>query len=276
MKFKSVIIFFNVLMLLFLGVIYIMPLVILGKDLSLQFWHSGWFLAPLIIGALIFIDIYFGLNYRVYTLLEKEDWPALVQELENKVLQKSQYNSRLVKLLINSYLVLSDVQSVTGLEKKLAIAKKSLLDENALSFCSARILHKDFQGAIEFLEQRCSGEAKVKGGQAEWLRWYYGFAQLLSRRFEGAADAFVLLAKHGRESIPAGLSAYFLNETLSAFLPLRSGNLKEEASAAKERVKKSLPNRNNWDRELKRMDTEVYATVLQAYTGKAGDYLYRT
>ena len=276
LKFKSVIIFFNILMLVFLGVIYIMPLIILGKDLSLQFWHTGWFLAPLIIIVLIFIDIYFILNYRVYALLEKEDWPALVQELESKVLQKNQYNRRLVKLLINSYLVLSDVRSVTELEKKLAISKKSLLDDNALSFCAARILNKDYQGVIEFLEPRCSGEARVKGGEAEWLRWYYGFAQLLSRRFDGAADAFLLLARHGRESIPAGLSSYFLNENLSAFLPLRSGNLKEEAAIAKDRIKKSLRNRNNWDRELKRMDTEVYAAVLQAYTGKTGDYLYKS
>jgi len=275
LKFKSVIIFFNILMLLFLVVIYAMPLAILGKDLSLQFWRSGWFLAPLIIIALIFIDIYFVINYRVYTLLEKEDWPALIQELEEKVLQKNRYSRRLVKLLISSYLVLSDVQSVTRLEKKLAISKKSLLDENALSFCAARVLSRDYQGAVEFLEPRCSGEAKVKGGESEWMRWYYGFAQLLSRRFDSAADTFLLLARYGSESLPAGLSSYFLSENLPAFLPLRSGNLKEEAGIAKERVKKSLRSRNDWDRELKRMDTEVYAAVLQTYTGKAGDYLYK-
>ena len=263
-------------MLLFLGVMYIMPLIILGKDLSQQFWHSLWFLAPLILAVLALIDVYFGLNYRVYTLLEKEDWPALVQELENKVLQKGNYSPRLVKLLINSYLVLSDVQSVTVLEKRLAIAKRRLLDENALSFSAARILHRDYQGAVEFLEPRCSWEGKLKGGEAEWLRWYYGFAQLLSRRFDGAADAFLLLAKNGRESIPAGLSSYFLSENLSAFLPLRSGNLKEEAALAKERVTRSLRSRNDWDRELKRLDTEVYAAVLQTYTGKAGEYLYKS
>lgn len=275
MKFKSVIIFFNVLMLLFLGVIFIIPLAILGMDLAMQFWKTGWFLAPLILVALACIDIYFGLNYRVYTLLEKEDWPALVQELERKVFQKNNFSPRLVKLLISSYLVLSDVQSVTELERRLAIVKKSLLDENALSFCAARILSKDYQGAVAFLEPRCSGGASVKGSEAEWLHWYYGFSQLLSRRFEGAADAFLLIAQHGRETIPAGMASYFLNENLSAFLPKRSGKLKAEALLAGDRVKRSLRSRSDWDRELKRLDTEVYAAVLQSYTGKAGDYLYK-
>ena len=262
-------------MLLFLGVMFLMPVLILGKDLSMQFWRSAWFLAPMVLAALAFIDLYFASNYRVYTLLEKEDWPALVQELEGKVLQKDNFNPRLVKLLINSYLVLSDVKSVTELEKRLSIAKKSLLDENALSFCAARILCKDYQGAVDFLEPRCSGDIRIKGGDSEWLRWYYGFARLLSRNFEKAADAFVLLAKNGRESVPVGLSAYFLSENLAAFLPQRSENLKEAAVSAKERVKNRLRYRSDWDKELKKLDSEVYSVVLQVYTGKAGDFLYK-
>ena len=262
-------------MLLFMGVMFFMPLLILGKDLALGFWRSGWFLAPLIFLALGLIDIYFALNYKIYTLLEKEDWPALIQELENKVLQKNRYSSRLVRLLINSYLVLSDVNSVTELEKRLSITKSSLINENALSFGAARILSKDYQGAVEFLASKYTRESRNKGSDAEWLRWYYGFSLLLSRRFDEAADVFILLAREGRDGIPAGLSAYFLSENLAAFLPLRSKNLLEEATAAKERVTKTLRGRNDWDRELKRLETEVYAVALQTYTGKAADYLYK-
>ena len=275
LKFKSVIIFFNVLMILFLGVMLIIPLVILGKDLAFVFLRSSWFIAPLILLALTFLDVYFALNYKIYALLEKEDWPALIQELENKVLQKNRYSSRLVKLLINSYLVLSDVNSVTALEKRLSITKSSLLNENALSFSAARILSKDYQGSVEFLAPKYAGEFKGKGSNAEWVRFYYGFSLLLSRNFEAAADVLILLAREGRDGIPAGLSAYFLSENLSAFLPLRSENLKEEANAAKDRVKRSLHRRSDWDKELKRLETEVYAVVLQTYTGKAADYLYK-
>ena len=278
MKFKSVIIFFNILMVIFVGMIFIMPLAILGKDLAFQFWYSLWYLAPLIIAALICLDLYFILNYRIYSLLEKEDWPALIQELENKVLQKSRYNRRLVKLLISSYLVISDVKSITELEKRLFISKKKLIDENVLSFCAARILHKDYEGAILFLEPRCSingQKSRYKGSDDEWLRWYYGFSLLLSRRFNEAADIFEVLSKEGKETIVIGLSSYFLSENLAVFLPLRSKILKEAAETGKDRVKMGLRSKNDWEKELKKMDTEVYAVVLQVYTGKAADYLYK-
>ena len=252
-----------------------MPLLMLGKDLAIGFWRSSWYVVPVIFLALALIDLYFALNYRVYALLEKEDWPALIRELEQKVLQKNRYNSRLVKLLISSYLVLSDIKSVTELEKKLAIARKSLLDENALSFAAARILGKDYQGAAEFLAPKCPEGAKFKSGSSEWLYWYYGFSLLLARRFNEAADVFIPLAREGRYGIPSGLSAYFLSDNLSAFLPLRSEKLQEEAKSARGRVKRSLRRRSDWDRELKRLDTEVYAAVLKTYTGKAADYLYR-
>ena len=262
-------------MFLFMGIIVIIPLLMLGKDLAAGFWRSSWYLIPAVFLSLALIDLYFFLNYRIYNLLEKEDWPALIQELENKVLQKNRYSSRLVKLLISSYLVLSDIKPVTELEKRLSIAKKSLLDDNALSFCTARILSKDYQGAADFLAPRCPETSKFKGGNAEWLRWYYGFSLLLSRRFEEAADVFILLARTGRDGIPAGLSAYFLSENLSAFLPLRSENLQEEAKSARGRVKRRLRRRSDWEGELKKLDTEVYAAVLKSYTGKAAEYLYK-
>jgi len=274
LKFNSVIIFFNVLMVLFLGIIFVMPLLILGKDMALGFWRAGWFLAPLILGVLIFMDVFFALNYRIYTLLEKEDWPALIEELEVRVLQKGRYTPRLVVLLINAYLVLSDTKSVTELEKRLSGAKKSLVNDNALSFGTARILRKDFRGAVEFFAARLSERVRLKGNNAEWLRWYYGFSLLLSRRFEEAAEAFTLLARDGREVIPAALSSYFLHENLADFLFHRSVELREEAEAGKERIKKTLPTRNTWNREHKRVETEIYVAVLQPYMEKAANYLY--
>ncbi|MDL2230060.1 hypothetical protein LJC14_07420, partial [Treponema sp. OttesenSCG-928-L16] len=80
------------------------------------------------------------MNRRLFYLLEREDWPALVQYLEGKVMRGGNYSPRLVKLLANTYLVLSDPRSVMALERKLAAAKPALLDRNALVFGAARIL----------------------------------------------------------------------------------------------------------------------------------------
>jgi hypothetical protein len=249
---------------------FVLPLLILERDFFPGFWRSTWFLIPMILAVLTVIDLYFLSNYRVYTLLEKEDWPALIQELERKVLQTGYYSPRLVSLLINTYLVLSDTVSVTELEKRLFIAKRKLVNRNALSFGVARILQKDYQGAVEFFAPRISGKKSN-----DWLRWYYGFSLLLSRRFEEAADALVVSILESREAVLTGLSAYFLEENLAAFLPRRRAELKEAAEKGKERVKKSLRKREDWNREIKRMETEVYAAVLQSYLGKTAEYLYK-
>jgi hypothetical protein len=262
-------------MVLFLTVVFVFPFILLGKDMALSFWRSSWFIAPLILGVLLVIDVYFFSNRRILILLEKEDWPALIQELENQVYHKGRYSPRLVKLLANTYLVLSDAQAVTELEKKLAIVKGNLVDENALIFGTARILNKDNAGAAEFFSTRLPGGGHYKASSNnEWIRWYFAFSLLLSRDFEAAANAFTPLAREGRDGILTGLASYFLGDNLAGFLPRRSAELRKEAESGKERVKQQIRYRTDWNKEYKRNETEVYAAVLSSYVGKAGDYIY--
>ena len=166
--------------------------------------------------------------------------------------------------------MLSDPRSVTELEKKLAVSKKKLLAGNALLFGAARILAGDPGGAADFFSTRPG-----KGASAEWVRWYEGFALLLARRFEPAADAFTLLAREGRDGVLAALSSFFLEENLAVLLPRRAGELRNAAAAGRERVRRILRTRADWNREIARVETEVYAAVLSAHLGKAADYIYR-
>jgi hypothetical protein len=272
LKFKSIVITFNAVILLFLAAVFVVPFFFLGRDLGLEFWRSSWFLAPLLILVLAGLDIYFVLNVRVFTLLEKEDWPALVQELEDRVLRRGRYSPRLVKLLANSYLVLSDAPAVNALEKKLAVVKPALINANALIFGAARVLSKDNAGASGFFASRLT----IPGPNSGWIRWYYAFSLLLDKQFAASAEQFTLLAGESRDGLITGLSAYFIAETLVKFLPERKEDLLRSAALARDRVKRSLRTRNDWTREVKNMETEVYVVILNAYTGKAADYIYRT
>jgi hypothetical protein len=278
LKFKFVIIFFNVVILLFLGVVFVVPFLMLGWDQALGFWANSWFLLPVLLAVLLAIDVYFALNGRVFALLEKEDWPALVQELEGRVLHKGNYSPRQVRLLANSYLVLSDAKAVNNLERKLSMARPALVNANALTFGAARLLAGDNKGAVAFFADRLPGSglksAGVPAKYREWLSWYYGFAQLLDRQFGGAADRFALLAGESRDGIITGLSSYFLNDPLKKLIPARAIDIGQFALEGKERVKKVLKRRENWNKEVKGLETEVHAMVLQTYITKAGDYLY--
>ena len=204
-------------------------------------------------------------------LLEKEDWPALVHYLEERVIQKGNYSPRLVRLLANSYLVLSESDGVINLERKIIAAKPALIDDNALIFGTARILGRDISGALRFFELR---KDKVKPKYKEWMRWYYGFALLLNRRFEDAASEFSFLARMSKDGVISALSCFFLSESLISLLAEREQELRDISSAGREKVLKVLPKIENWRKEVTRLSSEIHAAAISKYLDETGNWLY--
>jgi hypothetical protein len=247
----------------------------IGSDFALNFWHVSWPLVLVLLVFLIVLEYFFFSNYRLFLLLEREDWPALAQYLEGRVIRKGRYSPHLVRLLANTYLVLSDSASVISLENKTALVKPALIEANALVFGAARILGKDIPGAVKFFSARLNaGTGKVRREQVQWLRWYYGFALLLDRQFAPAADQFLLLAKEADDALVAGLSAFFLNDSLKKFLPERSLELKAAALDGQERVKRSLRTPEDWNKEAAKIETEVHAAILFKNLGNAAQWIY--
>ncbi|MDR1430369.1 MAG: hypothetical protein LBI85_08780 [Spirochaetaceae bacterium] len=254
---------------MFLVFVALIPHFLLGNEFSFAFLRSAWPLAVFLALTLAGLDLFYFLNRRLYSLLEKEDWPALVQFLEGKVITKGRYRDRFVKLLTNSYLVLSDPASVIELENKLSVAKPSLIEANSLVFGIARILGRDYSGAMEFFSPRLD-TAKDSG----WIRFYRGFAALLKADYETAANDYVVLASESRVPLVTGLSGYFLSEVLKKKLPARSTECLRAAKIARERVTKGLPGRKDWNRETSRSLGEISAAVISKYIGNAGRWLY--
>jgi hypothetical protein len=264
-------VFFNLIIILFLVSVFIFPLLALGYNVALDFWRGAWPIA-LILGLLLLaLDGFFFINHRLFYLLEREDWPALTQYLEDRIFRGGHYSSRLVPLLANTYLVLSDSPAVISLENKVGIAKPALVDDHALIFGVARILMRDYAGAAGFFAEH---EGKVKGRSRDWLRWYYGFALLLDKRFSPAADRMAELAQTSAEGLLAGLSAFFLADILRAALPSRSLELMAAALDGRKRVREGLPNPAAWNREAEKQQNEIHVAILSRYIKEAGDWLY--
>jgi hypothetical protein len=203
-------------------------------------------------------------------LLEREDWPALVDYLERKVIHGGRYFRRPVQLLANSYLVMSDSRGILNLENKIALAKPALLEENALVFGAARILAGDSAGAAAFFQARLE---KGKAKDIQWIRWYYGFSRLLSNEFGKAEAEFKALAAASTDALVTGLSAYFLAVTLLKYSESRD-ECRQLAAGGRERVKKALKGIAVWNREAARAATEVHAAVIRKYIDEAGIWLY--
>ena len=273
MKFKSIFILFSMLLLIVLAFLVLLPHFMLGPYLAGSFWRNNW--PFILILALIFavFNIFYFANRRLFSLLEKEDWPALVRYLEERVIRKNRYSSRLIRLLANSYMVLSDSASVMGLENKTAIVKPALVDANALVFGTARILGKDISGAVRFFETR---KDRVRPGIKEWVCWYYGFALLLNRQFEDAAREFSLLARLSKDGVIAALSSYFLSETIAPLIPGKRLELRDISSEGRERVRRALARIEDWNREISRLSAEIHAAAIFKYMEEAGRWLYTT
>lgn len=284
MKFKFLFLFFNIVIIIFLLTIFFMPLMILGEGFfplrSGIFTRSFWPLAAVLIAILIVLDIYYFSNRKLFHLLEREDWPALAEYLEARLPRRARYPGYLVRLYVNTCLVLSDSGAVIDLENKLALVKPALVERNALLFGTARILGKDYGGAQRFFaaHDRPQGKGGVfswffAGGrakQAQWLSWYHGFSLLLDRQFGEAAEKFRLLAAEAADPVAAGLAAWFLEDNLSQVVE----GARETARTARERIRASLPRRKDWDGEIVKIETEIYAAILRTYIDAAGNWIY--
>ena len=273
MKFKLIFILFSLTMLLFLAILIFLPSIMLGSALTISYWRTNWPMFIVLFLLFFTFVVYYLTNRRLFLLLEKEDWPALVHYLEERVIQKGKYSPRLVRLLANSYLVLSESDGVINLERKILAVKPALIDDNALIFGTARILGRDIPGALRFFELR---KDKVKPMYKEWMRWYYGFALLLDRRFEDASSEFSFLAQMSKDGVISALSCFFLSESLSALLIQKEQELRDISSAGRERVLRILPKIENWRKEVTRLSSEIHAAAISKYLDETGNWLYHS
>jgi len=276
LKFKSVFALFNIIVGVSCIFVFAMPFFALGAEYATSFWSANWPLAVSLVVILLGIDIFFALNWRLFALLEREDWPALTHYLEERIIGKGQWSSRLVHLLANTYLVLSDPQSVAALEAKAKHAKPGLIEQNALVFGVAHILSNKPEEAKAFFSARLSGRKQGGSRRAvyDWLEWYYVFSLLLLHDFAGAADKLLLLASNAKDGLVTALSYSFLHDSIARALPERKEELASAAEAARSRLLKRFPTRAAFQKELQGASAEIHVVVLSKSINEAAESLY--
>jgi hypothetical protein len=219
---------------------------------------------------LISLSIFFFLNYRLLSLLEREDWPALAYYLEQKVYTKNHYNARNVRLLASSYLVISDYLSVLKLEGKALLIKPSVIEKNALIFGSARVLSGKHDEAAAFFKSYMKKCGKSERG---WMRWFYSFSLLLGGDFAQAEPEFAEMAFSSGSALITGLSAYFLHNSLEKH-SANPEECRQKAQKGKERVVKALVNLEGWRRETGKSGTDIHIAIIRKYVEEAGIWLF--
>ena len=137
-------------------------------------------------------------------------------------------------------------------------------------FGAARILGGDSKGAADFFQIRL---ARAGGANKQWLRWYYGFSQVLAGKFDPAETEFKALAAESNDAIIAALSAYFLATTLMKY-SLAPAECRAGAEAAKSRIVQAIASSAGWKKETAKVATEIHAVIIKKYIDEAGDWLF--
>jgi hypothetical protein len=271
MKFKTIFILFNVVILFSFCFVFLFPFFVLGAGPSLGFWKSNWYLACFFLLLLGALNAFFLANRKVFTLVEREDWKALSAHLSAEMYGKGRYRASYVRLYINASLLLSDVEGIDKLETELAAKKPALLRSNALLFGVTRLLrNRPAEAEAFFARYLDSKDVESR----DWLRFDYAFSLVLQKRIQDALP-FLKEGVASRDAVLALLAAYLLGSLGAAGAD--SADEKAELQKLAEGTRVRLEKRFSpakWSKEVERAKGEVHIVILSKLIDEAGRWLY--
>jgi hypothetical protein len=271
MKFRTIFILFNVVILTSFLFVFLLPLFLLGAGSSLAFWKGNWYLALLFLALLAGLNSFFLLNRKTFLLVEREDWGGLSAHLAGLMFPKARFSSSKVRLLVNAYLLQSDIEGIEALERELSSRRPELLRRNALLFGVTRLLRNRSGEAEAFFAAYL--DAKDVESRP-WLRFNYGFSLVLQKR---AAQALPYLEEGSlaRDPVLSLLGSYLLGSVGAASLDDEAERLRvsTQAEASREKLRARYTSAQ-WSKEVERAKSEVHIVILSRLIDDAGRWLY--
>jgi hypothetical protein len=269
MKFRTIYILFNVVVVASFLFVFFLPFFLLGGEYSLAFWKTNWYLALVFILIIGGLNAFFLANWKIFTCVEREDWATLSAYLVDKIFTKKRYSSHHVTLLVNAYLLLGDVEGIGKLEAELASRRPELLRKNAVLFGVTRLLQNKPAEAEAFFK----GYLEAKGVEnRDWLRFDYAFSLVLERRVPEALP-FLREGLSSGDAVLSLLSAYLIGSLGAAAAPeAEREELHKLSDATRSQIKKRFPGKK-WEREVERAKGEVHIVILSKLIDDAGRWL---
>jgi hypothetical protein len=271
MKFRTIFILFNVVILSSFLFVFFLPLFILGGESSLSFWKGNWYLAGLFLALLAGLNSFFLVNRRTFQLVEREDWGELSAHLVGLMFPRGRFTGSRVRLLVNAYLLQSDIAGIESLEAELAAKRPDILRKNALLFGVTRLLRNRAAEAEAFFASYLGAKDLES---REWFRFEYGFSLVLQKKI---AEALPFLEEGcaSRDAVLCLLAAYLLGSVGAASAADEAGAAAatSKADAARSRLAKRYSSAK-WSGEVERAKSEVHIVILSKLIDDAGRWLY--
>ena len=192
-------------MIISFAAVFMLPLTVLGFDYAKNFWISNWYLPVLFLILVAVFNIFFLLNWSVLKHVEGEDWNALKPVLEDRIYNRGKNSYTNVKLLINSYYLTSDIDSLFRLEDYIEKNNPSVYKKTELMFVSGRLLINNTEETEKYLESKISDSSRETD---IWVEFNYCFTLVLQQKYDKASERLLPLIKKSSDKIITLCSLY--------------------------------------------------------------------
>ena len=273
MKFKTIFFLFNAVVVFSFLFIFLFPLFILGVEYAAGFWKANWFLGVFFLTILGVLNAFFLSNWKLFELVEREDWPALTAWLDKRIFERGVLRGQYIRLYVNAAMLRSDLEAIDRLETLLRGEKPALLRRLAVLFGIGYLLRNKPDASLAFFEPFLEAPEVEERG---WLWLDYSFNLILRNR---TAEALPWLrrAVSRKDPVLALLAAYMTAHLVAPSLGAEVE--RDEALRSAEDFREGLRKRFNaerWSREVEKAKNDVHVVILSRLIDDAGRWLFDT
>jgi hypothetical protein len=208
MKLKAIFLMLNGVLCAAFLVLFLLPFLLIGGEYFGLFWARNWAIAVVFLAALAAVNAYFLLNWGLFTALEKEDWAGTAALLERRIFRRGWAFAPSVRMLLTTYLVGSNTESVLALEAYLRRRRPRLIGRFSMQFGIPYLLMKDPQVSEKFFGSLLSAR---RLSEREWVRWNRAFSLLQAKREQEAKMEILPLLEGAADPVLRLLSLYLLD-----------------------------------------------------------------
>ena len=265
MKFRVLFVIFNIVILASFALIFFMPAFVLGWEYIRVFWAGNWPMGAVFVVVLGGLNGYFAYNWRVFALLEQEDWDGLIAHLETAAYEHKRLTRQRARMLINSYVVTGRLDRIRDLERFVRTEQPRLLPKLAVEFGVPYLLSNDGHEMVEYY-----GGIKDSPRVAEpmWIRWAYAFGLMMDSRRDEARDELSCVLRNSSDLLLRSLTAHMLQ-------PFSDQD--ERVRGLVDDTRTSIRNkytRDRIDRELERQRPNLQVLFLSSRIEEARDWVF--
>jgi hypothetical protein len=267
MKLKAIFLMLNAVLCVAFLVLFLLPFLLIGGDYFALFWARNWAIAVVFLAALAAVNAYFLLNWGLFAALEKEDWARTAAILEGRIFRRGWAFGTSVRMLLTTYLVGSDTESIRALEAYLRKRRPRLIGRFSLQFGIPYLLMKDPLESEKFFGSLASTRGVRDRG---WVRWNRAFSLVQAKREQEAKQEILPLLDGVVDPVLRLLSLYLLD-----VFARRDGEA-EDRVAAERKLLRARYTPESFRRIVEKGRENIEAAVLSRLVEDAEEWLFTT